>query len=123
MKTSFKIVIAAIAGAAIGAAAMQGWHAQSNPKAYSVAESELSGTASPEFLATARKAIEAGHGRPLQGRVYTIEGAAPKNVAIVEWHSVNDAVAFYKSKAWTDMAPEREKYQKNVRRYVLDVEK
>ena len=48
---------------------------------------------------------------------------APKNVAIVEWDSAKDAVAFYKSKAWADMAPEREKYQKTVRRYVVVLEK
>jgi uncharacterized protein (DUF1330 family) len=123
MNTRSKIVIAAVAGAAVGAVAMQGLHAQSKLKAYSVTESELSGTASPDFLATARKAIEAAHGRPLDGRIVTLDGPAPKNVAIVEWDSGKDAVAFYKSKAWADMAPEREKYQKAVRRYVIELEK
>ena len=47
---------------------------------------------------------------------------APKNVAIVEWDSVDDAVAFYKSKAWTDLA-QREKAQKTIRRYVVELEK
>jgi hypothetical protein len=28
-----------------------------------------------------------------------------------------------KSKAWTDLAPEREKAQKTIRRYVVEVEK
>jgi uncharacterized protein (DUF1330 family) len=38
------------------------------------------------------------------GRVEHIEGAAaPKNVAIVAWESLDDAVAFYKSKAWKQM--------------------
>jgi uncharacterized protein (DUF1330 family) len=60
----------------------------------------------------------------VNGRVVSIEGApAPKNVAIVEWDSVDDALAFYKSKAWTDLAPEREKVQKTIRRYVVEVEK
>jgi uncharacterized protein (DUF1330 family) len=100
MNTRSKIVTAAIVGAALGAAAMQGLHAQSKLKAYSVTESELSATAPPEFLASARKAIEAPHGRPLHGRVVTMEGPmAPEHVAIVEWISVKDAVAFYKSKA------------------------
>jgi uncharacterized protein (DUF1330 family) len=53
-----------------------------------------------------------------------IEGAAaPKSVAIVEWDSLGDAQAFYKSKAWTDLAPQREKAYKTVRRYVVEVEK
>jgi len=60
----------------------------------------------------------------LNGRVVSIEGApAPKNVALIEWDSVDDAVAFYKSKAWTDLAPQREKAQKTLRRYVVEVEK
>jgi uncharacterized protein (DUF1330 family) len=70
--------------------------------------------------------MEASHGRALRtlnGRVVSIEGApAPKNVGIVEWNSVDDAVAFYKSKAWTDLAPQREKAQKTIRRYVVEVE-
>jgi len=46
--------------------------------------------------------------RTLNGRVVSIEGSAPpKNVALIEWDSVDDAVAFYKSKAWTDLAPQR----------------
>jgi uncharacterized protein (DUF1330 family) len=62
--------------------------------------------------------------RTLNGRVQHIEGAAaPKNVAIIEWDSVDDAVAFYKSKAWTDLAPQRDKSQKTIRRYVVEVEK
>jgi hypothetical protein len=36
---------------------------------------------------------------------------------------VDDAVAFYKSKAWMDRAPERDKAQKTIRRYVVEVEK
>ena len=65
------------------------------------------------------------HGfRTLNGRVVSVEGApAPKNVALIEWDSVDDAVAFYKSKAWTDLAPQREKAQKTIRRYVVEVEK
>ena len=106
---------------------MQGLQAQAKLKAYSVSESEQTGTAPPEFLANVRKLIEAGHGRALRtlhGRVVSIEGAPPpKNVGIVEWDSLDDAVAFYKSKAWTDLAPQREKAQKTIRRYVVEVEK
>jgi hypothetical protein len=47
---------------------------------------------------------------------------APKN-AIVEWDSVDDAVAFYKSKAWTDLAPQRDKTQKTIRRYAVEAER
>jgi len=41
MTTNFKIALAVVAGAAMGAAAMQGLYAQAKPKAYSVADIEV----------------------------------------------------------------------------------
>ena len=126
MKSQYKIAIALVAGAAIGGAAVQGLHAQAKLKAYSVGEIEVIG-ATTSYLPAVRKAIEENHGhtmRTLNGRVVSIEGPPPpKNVAIVEWDSVDDAAAFYKSKAWTDLAPQREKAQKTIRRYIVEVEK
>jgi uncharacterized protein (DUF1330 family) len=124
----YKIPLAILAGAALGAVAMQGLHAQAKLKAYSVGEIEtLDATAQAAYLPAARKAIEAAHGRALRtaaGRVVQIDGgAAPKSAAIVEWDSLDDAVAFYKSKAWTDLAPQRDKATKVIRRYVVEVEK
>jgi uncharacterized protein (DUF1330 family) len=45
------------------------------------------------------------------------------SAAVVEWDSLDDGVAFYKSKAWADLAPQRDKAVKVVRRYVVEVEK
>jgi uncharacterized protein (DUF1330 family) len=129
MKSNFRIAMAMFACAAIGAIAVQGLHAQgAKLKAYSIAENEvLNASVQATYLAAARKAVAAAHGRPLRttaGRVVQIEGApAPKSVAVVEWDSLDEAVAFYKSKAWTDLAPERDKAIKVIRRYVVEVEK
>ena len=128
MKTRYTVVLSMIAGVAVGAAAIQGLHAQAKPKAYTVSELEtIDAQAQQAYLPAARKAIEAAHGRALRtaaGKVVHIEGApAPKNVAIVEWDSVDDAVAFYKSKAWTDLAPQRDKTQKTIRRYAVEAER
>jgi uncharacterized protein (DUF1330 family) len=119
-----------LAGVAIGAIALQGLHAQgAKPKAYAVSEAEILDPSSFQatYLPAARKAIEAAHGRALRtaaGRVVQIEGGPPpKSAGIVEWDSLDDAVAFYKSKAWTDLAPQREKAVKVIRRYVVEVEK
>ena len=117
-----------LAGVAIGAIGLQGLHAQgAKQKAYSVSEVEvLDPSALAAYLPAARKASEAAHGRPLRtgGRVIEIEGGpAPKRVGITEWDSVDDAVAFYKSKAWTELKAEREKAAKVVRRYVVETEK
>ena len=129
MKSNFRIAMAMFAGAAIGAIAVQGLHAQgAKLKAYTIGENEvLNASAQAAYLTNARKAVEAAHGRPLRttaGRVVQIDGApAPQSVAIVEWDSLDDAVAFYKSKAWADLAPQRDKATKVIRRYVVEVEK
>jgi uncharacterized protein (DUF1330 family) len=97
-------------------------------KAYSVGEIEPIGgaTLSPSYLDNIKKEINKSHGRSLRtlnGQVFHIEGApAPTKVAIMEWDSADDAKAFYKSKAWTDYVPERDKVQKTIRRYIVEVE-
>jgi uncharacterized protein (DUF1330 family) len=128
MKTRYTVALSMIAGAALCGAAIQGLHAQAKLKAYTIGEIEVTdASVQPGYLPAVRKAIENAHGRSLRtlnGRVVSIEGGAPpKNVAIIEWDSLDDAVAFYKSKAWTDLAPQRDKSQKTIRRYVVEAEK
>jgi uncharacterized protein (DUF1330 family) len=127
MKPRYTLGLTLVTGIAIGAIAMQGLHAQTKLKAYSVGELEpiAGATVSPSYLTNVRKAINDSHGRSLRtlGKVFHIEGSpAPERVAIVEWDSADDAKAFYKSKAWTDLAPERDKAQKTIRRYIVEVE-
>ena len=118
-----------LAGIAIGAIALQGLHAQGAKLiAYSISEAEiLDSSFQTAYLPAARKAIEPAHGRALRtaaGRVVQIEGGPPpKSAAIVEWDSLDDGVAFYKSKAWADLAPQRDKAVKVIRRYVVEAEK
>jgi len=127
MKAQYTMAL--LAGIAIGAVAVEGLQAQgAKLKAYSVSEfAVLDASVQAAYLPDARKAIEAAHGRALRtaaGRVVHIEGGpAPKSAGIVEWDSLDDAVAFYKSKAWTDLAPQRDKAVKTERRYVVEVEK
>jgi uncharacterized protein (DUF1330 family) len=129
MRSNYKIAMVLLAGVAIGAIAVQGLHAQgAKLKAYAIAEFEpLDTSAQAQVLPVARKAIEAANGHSLRttaGRVVQVEGGPPpKSVGITEWGSVDEAVAFYKSKAWTDLAPQRDKASKVIRRYVVEVEK
>ena len=129
MRTRYTVAIAMLAGVAIGAIAVQGLHAQgAKLKAYAVSENEiLDASALAAYLPVVRAAAGKAHAHPLltaAGRVVQIEGSSPpKSVGIVEWDSVDDAVAFYKSKAWTDLAPRRDKAIKTVRRFVVEVEK
>jgi len=129
MRSNYKIVVTLLAGVAIGAIAVRGLHAQgAKLKAYAISEREtLDTSAQGAYLPAARKAIEAAKGQTLHtagGRVVQIEGGpAPKNVGITEWGSLDEAVVFYKSKAWADLAPQRDKATKVIRRYVVEVEK
>jgi uncharacterized protein (DUF1330 family) len=44
-------------------------------------------------------------------------------VVINEWDSLEQAQAYYKSKAWNDLAPERDKASKTIRRYIVEAVK
>jgi uncharacterized protein (DUF1330 family) len=128
MHTKSKIMIAVVVGVAIGAAATQGLHAQAKLKAYSISMNVITDDAAvAKYLPAVRKAIADNHGKALltlRGRVVPIEGAAPpSNVGIVEWDSVDDALAFYKSPAWKAFDAERDKAQKTTTRFVVEVEK
>src|SRR5690348_14039394 len=114
MKTHHTVVLALLAGAALGGLSVQGLQAQQAKqlKAYSIGEIvPIAGASvSPAYLAAARKALADAGGRSmgtLKGRVFQAEGDAPPvAVAMTEWDSADAAIAFFKSKAWNDLAPE-----------------
>jgi uncharacterized protein (DUF1330 family) len=124
MSSHYKLVFGIALGAALGAAAMQGLHAQAKPKAYTVSELEtLDAAANAAFVPLVQAAQKAAGGRNLNtggGKIVALEGAAPKRVAITEWESLEQAQAFYKSKAWNDLAPQRDKALKTIRRYAVE---
>ena len=120
-----QIVLAALVGAAVGGAAIQGLHAQAKPKAFTVTELQtLDPTLAAGVAVRIAKAQEAAGGRNFKtggGTVTSMEGsAAPQRVAITEWDSLEKAQAFFKSKAWSDMGPDREKALKTIRRYAVE---
>ena len=54
------------------------------------------------------------------GKIVAMEGPAPERVAMTEWESLEKAEAFFKSKAWADMAADRDKANKTIRRYAVE---
>ena len=54
------------------------------------------------------------------GKVAAIVGEAPKRVAMNEWDSLEQAQAFYNSKAWKDLAPHHNRAQKLTRLYAVE---
>lgn len=117
--------VAMLAGVAIGAAAVGGLHAQAKPKAYLVAELQVTDAAAtaayaPKVLATQK----AAGGRPLNtggGKITSLEGAAPpQRVAITEFDTLEQAQAWNNSAARKNLLPERDKAEKLIRAYVVE---
>jgi uncharacterized protein (DUF1330 family) len=127
MKTRYTVALSMIAGAALGGVAVQGVHAQlTAKKAYTVTELQtLDAQAAPDVAKRIQAAQPQAGGRNLRtggGKVVGLEGPPPpQRVAITEWDSLEKAEAFFKSKAWNDLAPDRDKAFKTIRRYAIEV--
>jgi uncharacterized protein (DUF1330 family) len=124
MNAKFKIALAAVSGAALGAAAMQGLHAQAKPKAYTVTEIEvLDAAAQAAYTPLVVADVALAGGRPINnpgGTIVALVGEAPKRVAINEWTSLDKAQAYYNSSDWKRLAPQRDKAQKIIRQYAVE---
>jgi uncharacterized protein (DUF1330 family) len=124
MNTKFKITLAAVTGAALGAAAVHGLHAQAKPKAYSVTEIEVIDTAAlAQYVPTVVADVAVAGGMPVNnpgGKTVALVGEAPKRVAINEWSSLDKAQAFYNSGDWKKLAPLRDKAEKVIRQYIVE---
>src|SRR5205823_5318697 len=105
------------AGAALGAAAVQGLHAQAKPPIYYVAEIEITNLDgwTKEYAPKAQALIKEMGGRLLAAgqNVTSIEGDPPKTrVAIQQWESMEKIKAWRESATFKELQPLREKYGK-----------
>ena len=89
------------AGAALGAAAIQGLHAQAKPPVYTVTEIDVKNVDAymKEYVPVVQPLIKKGGGTLLAAslKVTALEGTPPKRVAINRWDSLEAAQAFYNS--------------------------
>ena len=124
MNTKYKFVVAVVAGAALGAAAVQGLHAQAKPKAYIVTELEVvDAAAQVAYGPVVQAAQKAAGGRPFRtagGRVVAFQGTPPMRVAITEWDSMEQVEAYQNSAAFKALAPQRDKAIKITRSYAVE---
>jgi uncharacterized protein (DUF1330 family) len=125
MTSKSKIMLAAVVGAAVGGAAIHAVHAQGKSKAYTITELQtVDPKAAADVAARIQKAQESAGGRNFRtggGKVTAMEGSPPpQRVAITEWDSLEKAQAFFKSKVWADLGPDRDKALKTLRRYAVE---
>ena len=126
MTPNSKIVLAALVGALVSGGAIHGLHAQAkSSKAYTVTELQtLDPKLAGDVAVRIAKAQETAGGRNFKtggGKVTAMEGSPPpQRVAITEWDSLEKAQAFFKSKTWSDLGPDRDKALKTIRRYAVE---
>jgi uncharacterized protein (DUF1330 family) len=125
MNSRIKIAMAIVAGASLGAAAVQGLHAQAKPKAYVITEIEVLDAKAADAFGVANQAALTAAGarnfRTARGKIVTLEGApAPQRVAITEFDSLEQAQAYYDSAARKNLVPQRDKAEKIIRSYAVE---
>jgi uncharacterized protein (DUF1330 family) len=127
MKTRYTVVLSMIAGAAVGAAAIQGLHAQAKPKAYLVTESEiLDRAAVPPYGSALSPAMQAAGGRWVNGgtgpteKITAVVGDPPKRLGVVEFENLDKAQAWLKSSDREAIAPQRNKAIKITRQFIFE---
>ena len=114
MKTQYTVALAMLAGVGIGAAAVQGLHAQAKPPVYYVAEIDVTNIDAwaKDYAPRAQAVIKAAGGRVLAAgqKVTGLEGAPPKpRVAVIQWESAEQVQAWRNSEAFKELIPIREK--------------
>ena len=124
MNTNIKIAPAAVVGAALGATAVQGLHAQAKLKAYSITEVEVPDpSALSVYTPLILTAIKAAGGRTFNtagGKTVAFTGEAPQRVGIIEWDNLERAQLFFHSPAFSSLAPQRDKAERYIRQYAVE---
>src|ERR1700750_3028087 len=99
MNRTITIGLAMLAGAALGAAAVERLHAQAKPPVYQVVEIEMLNADAyvKDYAPKAQVAIKAAGGKFLAagGKTTTVEGEPPKSrVVIQQWDSLEKDQAY-----------------------------
>ena len=106
MRAHYTVALSMLAGAALGAAAIQGLHAQAKPPVYLVTEIDVTDPEAygKEFAPKAQATIKAAGGRLIAiggsggagaRSVTAFDGAAPKRVTIQVWDSLEQLKGWY----------------------------
>jgi len=126
MKTLTTLALTALAGATIGALAVERIHAQTRkpPAAYYVVELDVSNedVFSKQWSPKAEETISAAGGVYLvrSADVERIEGTAPKRLLITRWENLDKLAAWRESDAYMKTLPLLDKAVRSVRSYAVE---
>ena len=119
MKTRYTIGLSMLAGAALGAAAMHGLHAQAKPPIYYVAEIDVTNSEAyaKEYVPKAQAIIKAAGGRFLAiggaaggAKITAFDGTAPKRAVVQVWDSMEKIEAWRNNPEYKEARKIGEKY-------------
>jgi uncharacterized protein (DUF1330 family) len=130
VKQYFGLVLAMLAGTAIGAAAVTGLHAQAKPPVYLVTEIDVTNPEAygTEFAPKAQATIKAAGGRfvVIGGTagvgakpITAMAGTPPKRLTIQAWDSMDALNAWYKGADYQEALKIGEKYA-TFRRFAIE---
>jgi uncharacterized protein (DUF1330 family) len=131
MKTRYTVALSMLAGAAVGAFAIQGLHAQAKPPVFAITEIDVTNPEAfgKEFAPLAQASIKAAGGRQLAiggsggagaSPITTLEGAPPKGRVVIQvWDSLEQLKAWYNGPAYTEARKIGDKYA-TFRRFAFE---
>jgi uncharacterized protein (DUF1330 family) len=116
MKTQYAVALALLTGVGLGAAAIQGLHAQAKPPAYVIAEIDVTNQEgyAKEYLPAGSKAVLDGGAKYLARgtRTAAFKGEPPKRIVLLTFENFEKAQATFASPAFMEAATIGEKYAK-----------
>jgi uncharacterized protein (DUF1330 family) len=123
MKTHYTVALAMLAGAAIGAAAVNGLHAQAKAPLYLVSEIDVTNPEAygKEYATKSQALIKAAGGRFAAiggaagagaGKLTAFDGEAPKRATVQVWDSMEQYQAYRNSPGFKEVRQIGDKYAK-----------
>jgi uncharacterized protein (DUF1330 family) len=123
VKTKYTVALSLLIGAAVGAVAVQGLHAQAKPPAYVITETNITDQAAfNEFSPKVPATMAPFGGKYLirGGRIVTLQGEAPQRFIVTAFDSMEKAQAWRDSAAWKALIPLRDKGAKVRGDYIVE---
>ena len=124
MKTHYTVALAMLAGVGLGAAAIQGLHAQAKPVAYVIVEATVTDQDPymKEFVPAIVKTVKDAGGKFLAsgGKTLTLAGAPPApRVIVAQFDSLDKVQAWGTSSTYKDAMAIGQKYG-NIRQFAVE---